>query len=61
MTRVIRSAVLIYGGWTLAALFFTSQYALICITRGFEFSMSDQVEKMLSENGMQREDLQKLV
>ena len=44
---MIRSAVLIYGGWTLAALFFTSQYALICITRGFEFSMSDQVEKML--------------
>ncbi|HEY0370674.1 MAG TPA: histidine kinase [Thermoanaerobaculia bacterium] len=44
---MIRSAVLIYGAWTVAALFFASQYALICWARGFQFSLTEQVSKML--------------
>lgn len=47
MTRLIRSAVLIAGAWTVAGLFFASQYALICLARGFQFSMTEQVAKML--------------
>jgi two-component system, LytTR family, sensor kinase len=47
VTRLIRSAVLIYGVWTAAALFFTSQYALISRARGFDVYMTEQVATML--------------
>ena len=47
VTRLIRSAVLIYGLWTAAALFFTSQYALVTRARGFDVYMTEQIATML--------------
>ena len=47
MTRLIRSAVLIYGAWIAAALFFTSQHALISRARGFNLELSEQIATML--------------
>ncbi|HEX6094748.1 MAG TPA: histidine kinase [Thermoanaerobaculia bacterium] len=47
MTRLIRSAVLIYAVWTAAALFFGSQHALISWTRGFDLPATEQLLTML--------------
>jgi two-component system, LytTR family, sensor kinase len=47
VTRLIRSAVLIYGTWNAAALFFGSQHALISWTRGFDLPATEQLLTML--------------
>ena len=47
MTRLIRSAVLIYGLWMGAALFFASQHALISWARDFELRAVEQLVTML--------------
>lgn len=47
MTRLIRSAVLIYGVWTATALFFASQHALIAWTRGYELLVTELLVTML--------------
>ncbi len=42
LVRLTRNALLIYCVWIAAALFFTSQYALISYARGFDVDLLDQ-------------------